>query len=113
MFLQNEKLYWGYKCTKFQRIARKDKKASFNEQCIKIEENNRSGKTRNLIRKIGNIKGTFLPKMGTIKGRNDRDLVNTEEIKRWKEYTEGLYKKGNEPDNHDGVVTHLEPDPGM
>ena len=111
MFLQNEKLYWGYKCTKFQRIARKDKKASFNEQCIKIEENNRSGKTRNLIRKIGNIKGTFLPKMGTIKGRNDRDLVNTEEIKRWKEYTEGLYKKGlNEPSNYNGVVSHPESD---
>ena len=80
MFLQNEKLYWGYKCTKFQRIARKDKKASFNEQCIKIEENNRSGKTRNLIRKIGNIKGTFHLKIGTVKGRNNRELVDTEEI---------------------------------
>ena len=79
--------------TEFQRTARRDKKTFFSEQCIKLEENNRRGKTRDLFRKIGNIKGAFHPKMGTIKGKNGRDLVDAEEIKkRWKEYTE-LYKK--------------------
>ena len=94
----------------FQRTARRDKKAFFNKQCIKLEENNRRGKTRDLFRKIGDIKGTFCPKMGTIKDINGRDLVDTEEIKkRWKEYTE-LYKKDpNEPDYYDGVVSHPEP----
>ena len=84
----------------FQRTAQRDKKAFFNEQCIKLEENNRRGKTRDLFRKIEDIKGTFCPKMGTIKDRNGGDLVNTEKIKkRWKEYTEELYKKDlNEPD---------------
>ena len=78
----------------FQRIARRDKKALFNEQCLIIEENNKRGKTRDLFRKIGNIKGAFCPKMGTIKDKNGRDLVDTEEIrKRWKEYEEELYKK--------------------
>ena len=76
----------------FQRIA--DKKAFFNEQCIKIEENSRREKTRDLFRKIGDIKGTFCPKMGTIKDRNGRDLVDAEEIKkRWKDYTEELVQK--------------------
>ena len=79
---------------KFQRIARRDKKAFFNEQCIKLEENNRQGEIRDLFKKIGNIKGLFCPKMGTMKDRNGRDLVDTEEIKkRWKEYMEELYKK--------------------
>ena len=78
----------------FQRIARRDKKAFLNEQYKEIEGNNRKGKTRNLFRKIGNIKGTFHPKMGTIKDRNNKDLIEAEEIKkRWKEDTEGLYKK--------------------
>ena len=78
----------------FQRIPRRDKKAFFNEQCIKLEENNRRGRTRDLFRKTGNIKGIFYPKMGTIKDRNSRDLVDAEEIKmRWKEYTEELKKK--------------------
>ena len=73
----------------FQRIARRDKKAFFNERCIKVEENNRRGKTRDPFRKIGNIKGTFCPKMATIKDRNGRDLVDAEEIKkRWKKFTE-------------------------
>ena len=77
----------------FQRIAWRDKKAFFNEQCIKLEENRR-GKTRDLFRKTGNIKGIFYPKMGTIKDRNSRDLVDAKEIKmRWKEYTEELKKK--------------------
>ena len=96
----------------FQRIARRDKKAFFNEQCKKIEDTNRMEKTRDLFKKIGDIKETFHARMGTIKDRNGKDLTEAEEIKkRWQEYTEELYKKGlNDPDNHDGVVTHLEPD---
>ena len=78
----------------FQKVARRDKKAFFSEQCIKLEENSRRGKTRDLSRKIGNTKGVFHPQMGTIKVRNGRDLVDTEEIKRrWKEYMDELYKK--------------------
>ena len=74
--------------TDFQNTAQRDKKAFFNEQCIKLEENNRRGKTRDLFRKIGNIKGIFCPKIGTIKDSNGRDLVDAEEIKkRWKAYT--------------------------
>ena len=99
--------------TEFQRLARRDKKKALsNEQCIKTEEKNRRGKTRDLFRKIENIKGTFCPKMGTIKDRNSRDLVEAEEIKkRWNEYTEELYKKDpNEPDNHNGVISHRDPD---
>ena len=94
------------------RIARRDKKAFFNEQCKEIEENNRRGKTRDLFKKIGNIKGTFHPKMGTIKDRNGADTTEAEEIKkRRQEYTEELYKKdSNDLDNHNGVITHLEPD---
>ena len=84
----------------------------FNEQCIKkLDENNRRGKTRDLIRKIGDIKGTFCPKLGTIKDGNCRDLLDAEEIKkRWKKYTEELYRKDlNEPDYCDCVVSHPEP----
>ena len=82
------------------------------EQCIKLEENNRRGKTRDLFRKIGDINGTFCPKMGTIKDINIRNLVEAEEIKkRWKEYMEELYKKDlNEPDYYDGTVSHSELD---
>ena len=77
----------------FQRRARRDNTAFFNEQCIKIKENNRRGRTRDLIRKVGNIKGTFHPKMGTIKDKNSRE-VETEEIeKKWKEYKEELHQK--------------------
>ena len=77
----------------FHRIAKR-KKAFFNEQCKEIEGNNRKGKTRDLFKKIGNIKGTFNPKLGTIKARNSKDLIEAEEImKRWQEYTEELYKK--------------------
>ena len=98
--------------TEFQRIARRDKKAFFNEQCKEIKESNRRGKTRDLVKKIGNIKGTFFPKMGTVKDRNGSDLGDTEEIKkRWKDYTEELYEKYlNEPDYYNGVVSHPEPD---
>ena len=97
---------------KFQRIARRDKKAVFNEQCKEIEENNRMGNSRELFKKIGDIKGTFHARMGMKKDRNNKDLTKTEKIKkRWQEYTEELYKKGlNDPDSHDGMVTHIEPD---
>ena len=96
----------------FQRIARRDKKALLSDQCKEIEENNRVGKTRDLFKKIRDIKGTFYAKMGSLKDRNGMDLTKAEDIKkRWQEYTEELYKKDlNGPDNHDGVITHLEPD---
>ena len=96
----------------FQRIARRDKNAFFSDQCKEIEENNRMGKTRDLVKKIRHIKGTFHAKMGSIKDRNGMDLTEAEDIKRrWQEYTEELYKKDlHNPDNHDGVITHLEPD---
>ena len=78
----------------FQRIARRDKKAFLSDQCKEIEENNRMGKTRDLFRKIGDIKGIFQAKMGSIKDRNGMDLTEAEDIqKRWQEYTEELYKK--------------------
>ena len=95
----------------FQRIARRDKKVFLSEQCKEIEENNRLGKTRDPFMKIRDTKGTFHAKMGTIKDRNGKDLTETEDIKKsWQEYME-LYKKGlNDLDNHNGVVTHLEPD---
>ena len=95
----------------FQRIARRDKKAFLSNQCKEIEENNRMGKTRDLFKKIRDTKGTFHAKMGSIKDRNNMDLTEAEDIKRWQEYTEKLYKKDLlDPDNHDGVITHLEPD---
>ena len=97
--------------TEFQKIARRDKKAFLSDQCKEIEENNRMGKTRDLVKKIRDTKGTFHAKMGTIKDRHGMDLTEAEDIKkRWQENTE-LYKKDlHEPDNHDGVITHLEPD---
>ena len=96
----------------FQRIARRDKKAFLNDQCKEIEENNRMGKTRDLLKKIRDTKGTFNTKMGSIKDRNGMDLTEAEDIKkRWQEYPEELYKKDlHDPDNHDGVITDLEPD---
>ena len=96
----------------FQIIQRRDKKAFLSNQCKEIEENNRIGKTRDLFKKIRSTKGIFHAKMGTIKDRNDMDLTEAEDIrKRWQEYTEELYKKDlQDPDNHDGVITHLEPD---
>ena len=94
------------------RIARRDKKAFFSDQCKEIEENNRMGKTRDLFKKIRDTKGKFHAKMGSIKDRNGMDLTEAEDIKkRWQEYTEELYEKDlHDPDNHDGVVTDLEPD---
>ena len=96
----------------FQRIARRDKKAFFSDQCKETEENSRMGKTRDLFKKIRDTKGTFHAKMDTIKDRNGTDLTEAEDIKkRWQEYTEKLCKKDlHEPDNHDDVITHLEPD---
>ena len=96
----------------FQRIARRDKKAFLSDQCREREENNRMGKTRDLINKIRDTKGTFHAKMGTIKDRSGMDLTEAGDIKkRWQEYTEELYKKDlHDLDNHDGVITHLEPD---
>ena len=95
----------------FQIIARSDKKAFLTDQCKEIEENNRMGKTRDLFKKITDTKGTFHAKMGSIKDRNSMDLTEAEDIKkRWQEYTEELYKKDHNPDNHDGVITDLEPD---
>ena len=95
----------------FQRIARRNKKAFLSDQCKEIEENNRMGKTRVLFKTIRDTKGIFHAKMGTIKDRNGMDLTEAEYIKRWQEYTEELYKKDlHDPDNHDDVITHLEPD---
>ena len=96
----------------FQRIARRDKKAFLSDQCNEIEVNNRMGKTRYLFKNIRDTKGTFHAKMGSIKDRNGMDLTESEDIKkRWQKYTEELYKKDlHDPDNHDAVVTYLEPD---
>ena len=87
--------------TEFQRIARRDKKAFLSDQCKEIEENNRTVKTRDLFKKIRDIKGTFHAKMGSIKDRNDMNLTEAEDFKKWQEYTEELYKKDlNDPDNY-------------
>ena len=96
----------------FQRIARRGKKAFLSDQCKEIEENNRMGKTRDLFKKIRDTKGTFHANMGTIKDRNFMNLTEAEDIKkRWQQYTEELYEKDlQDPDNHTGLITHLEPD---
>ena len=96
----------------FQRIARRVKKAFLSDHCKVIEENSRTGKTKDLFKKIRDTKGTFHAKMGTIKDRNGMDLTEAEDIKkRWQEYTEELYKKDlHDPDNHKGMITHIEPD---
>ena len=109
---KEEKERYTHLNAEFQRIARRDKKAFLRDQCKEIKENNRMGKTRDLFKKITDIKGTFHAKMGTIKDRNGRDLTEAEDIKkRWQEYTEELYKKDlHNPDNHNGVITNLEPD---
>ena len=97
---------------KFQRRARRDQKACLGDQCKEIEENNRMGKTRDLLKKIRDTKGTFHAKMGSINDRNGIDLTEAQDIKeRWQEYTEELYKKDlHDSDNHDVVINHLEPD---
>ena len=108
---KGEKERYKHLNAEFQRIARRDK-AFLSDQCKEIEENNRMGKTRDLFKKIRDTKGTFHAKMGSIKDRNGLDLTEAEDIKkRWQEYLEELYEKElHDPDNHDGVITHLEPD---
>ena len=93
-------------------MARRDKKAFRSDQCKEIEENNRMRKTRDLFKKIRDTKETFHAKMGSIKDRNSMDLMEAKDVKkRWQGYTEELYKKDlHDPDNHDGVIAHLEPD---
>ena len=109
---KGEKEIYTHLNTVFQRIARRDKKAFLSDQCKEIDENNRMGKTRDLFKKIRDTKGIFQAKMSTIKDRNGMDLTEAEDIKkRWQEYMEKLYKKDLlDPDNYNGVITHLEPD---
>ena len=109
---KGEKERYTHLNTEFQRIARRDKKAFLSDQCKETEENNRMGKIRDLLKKIRDTKETFHAKMSTIKNRNRMDLTKAEDIKkRWQKYTEELYEKDlHDPDNHDGVITHLEPD---
>ena len=109
---KGEKERYSHLNAEFQRIARRDNKAFLSDQCKEIEENNRIGKTRDLFNKIRDTKGTFHAKKGTIKDRNGMDPTEAEDIKkRWQEYTEELYKKDlHDSDNHNDVITHLEPD---
>ena len=109
---KREKERYKHLNAEFQRIARRDKKAFLSDQFKEIDENNRLGKTRDLFKKIRDTKGTFHAKVGSIKDRNGMDLTEAEDIKkRWQEYTEELYKKDlHNPDNRDGMITHLEPD---
>ena len=109
---KEEKEICSHLNAEFQRIARRDKKAFLSDQCKKIEENNRMGKTRDLVMKIRDTKGIFHAKMSLMKDRNGMDPTEAEDIKkRWQEYTEELYKKDlHDPDNHDDVITNLEPD---
>ena len=109
---KGEKERYKHLNAEFQRIARTDKKVFLSNQCKEIEENNRMGKTRDRFKKIRHRKGIFHAKMGSIKERNGMDLTEAEDIKkRWQEYMEELYKKDlHDPDNHDGVITHLEPE---
>ena len=109
---KGEKERYRHLNAEFQRIARRDKKTFFNDQCKELEENNRMGKTRDLFKKIRDTKGTFHAKMGSIKVRNGMVLTEAEDIKkRWQEYAEELYQKDRHvPDDRNGVITHLEPD---
>ena len=109
---KGEKEIYTHWNAEFQRIARRDKKAFLSDQSKEIEENNRVGKTRDLFKKIRDTKGTFDAKMGSVKDRNGMNLTKAEDIKkRWQEYTEELYKKDlHNPDNHNGVIAHLQSD---
>ena len=109
---KGEKERYAHLNAEFQKIARRDKKAFLSNQCKQTEENSRMGKTRDLFKKIRDTKGIFQEKMGSIKDRNGMHLTEAEDIKkRWQEYTEKLHKKDlHDPDNRDGVITHLEPD---
>ena len=109
--VKGEKERYTHLNAEFQRTARRDKKAFLSDQCKEIEENNGMEKTRDLFKKIRDTKGIFHAEMGTIKDRNGMDLTEAEDIKRWQEYTEELYRKDlHDPDNHDSVITHLQPD---
>ena len=111
---KGEKERYTHLNAEFQRIARRDKKAFFSDQCKEIEENNRLGETTDLFKKIGDAKGTFHTKMGTIKDRNGMDLTEAEDIKKWQEYTEELYKKDlHNPEHHNGVITHTQQEPDI
>ena len=108
---KGEKERYTHLNAEFQRLARRDKKAFLWDQCKEIEENNRMAKTRDLFKKIRDTKGTFHAKMGSIKDRNGMDLTEAENIKRWQEYKEELYKKDfHDPNNHYSVIIHLGPD---
>ena len=109
---KGEKARYIHLNAEFQRITRRDKKAFLSDQCKEIVENNRMGKTRDFFKKIRDTEGTFHAKMGSVKDRNGMDLIEAEDTKkRWQEYREELYKKAlHNPDHHNGVVTHLEPD---
>ena len=109
---KGEKERYTHLNAEFQRISRRDKKAFLSDQCKELEENNRMGKTRDLFKKIRDTKGIFHAKISTIKDRNGMDLTEAENVKRrWQKYTEELYKKDlHDPDNHNGVITDLEPD---
>ena len=108
---KGEKERYTHLNAEFQRTARRDKKDFLRDQCKEIEENNRMGKTREHFKKIQDTKGTSHAKMGSIRDRNGIDLTEAEDIKKWQEYTEELYKKDLlDQDIHDDVITHLEPD---
>ena len=109
---KGEKERYTHLNSEFQRIARRDKKAFLHDQCKEIEENNRMGKTRDVFKEIRDTKGIFHAKMGSIKDRNDMDLREAEDVKKtWQEHTEELHRKDvHDPDHHNGVITHLEPD---
>ena len=109
---KGEKERYTHLNAEFQRIARRDKKAFLSNQCKEIEEKNRMGKSRDFFKKIRDTKGIYHAKMGTEKDRNGMDLTEAEDIKKWwQEYTEELYKKDlHHPDNHNGMITQLEPD---
>ena len=109
---KEEKEIYSHLNAEFQRIARRDKKAFLSDQHKETEENNRIGKSRDLFKKIRGTQGTLHAKMGSIKYRNGLDLTEAEDIKkRWQEYTKEVYKKDlHNPDNQNGVITHLETD---
>ena len=108
---KGEKERYTHVNAELQRRARRDKKAFLSDQCKETEENNKTERTRELCKKIRDTKRTFHAKMGLIRDRNGMDLTEAEDIKRWQECTEELYKKDlHDQDNHDGVITHLEPE---
>ena len=109
---KREKERYNHLNAEIQRTARRDKKAFLSDQCKEIEENNRMGRSKDLFKEIRDTKGTLHAKMGTIRDRNCVDLTEANDIKKsWQEYTEELYIKYiNDPDSHEGVITHLNPD---